>query len=286
MRTDGRRSTEVDVMARLKGRNQIRRFRQVAEKLVPKITIHKGVSGVVVAGGLARGFADQYSDVDITVFLSKRNKKLKKEIRKLGFDEQRIAHVDIDLEVHFLQDFRKRKLSEMQKWDFSQTEIIFDPEGEIRRLLTDKVRVPKSYWVRRVVVYSELLKWYCCPPETRIGTIAEAWVERGDLVSAHYCTDYSLDLIIRVLFALNREFLPPPKWRIYYSYNLRWLPKGYGELLKEIMLVHELSLSELGRRLNALRELWYEILPKIEKETGLTPSSISRYYVQRILHQR
>ena len=163
---------------------------------------------------------------------------------------------------------------------------MFDPEGEIGRLLTYKVRVPQSYWVRRVVVYAELLKWYCCPPETRIGTIAEAWVERGDLVSAHYCIDYSLDLTIRVLFALNREFLPSPKWRIFYSQTLRWLPKGYGKLLKETMLVHELSLSELERRLNALRKLWRGILPKIENEMGLTTSSISRYYVQRILHQR
>jgi predicted nucleotidyltransferase len=276
----------VDVMANLKGRNQIRRFQQVAEKLVAQITTNNGVSGVVIAGGLVRGFADQYSDVDITVFLSKKNRMLRKKIGKLGSDEQRITHVDIDLEVHFIEDFRKRKLHEMQKWDFSHIEIVFDPEGKIERLMTDKVRVPQSYWVRRVVVYAELLKWYCCPPETRIGTIAQAWVERGDLVSAHYCTDYSLDLIIKVLFALNKEFLPPPKWRIFYSHNLKWLPKRYGQLLKEIMLVHELSLSELERRLNALKELWRGILPRIEKETGLTPSSISRYYVQRILHQR
>ena len=273
-------------MARLKGRNKVRRFRQVAEKLVPKITNHKGVSGVVIAGGLARGFADQYSDVDITVFLSKKNRMLRKKIRKLGSDEQRISHVDVDLEVHFLEDFRKRKLSEMQKWDFSHVEIVFDPEGGIERLLTDKVKVPQSYWVRKIVVCSELLKWYCCPPETRIGTIAEAWVERGDLISAHYCANHSLDLIIKVLFALNREFLPPPKWRIFYSYGLEWLPKKYGELLKKAMMAHELSLSELKRRLNALRELWRGIQPRIEKETGLTTSLISRYYVQRILHQR
>jgi len=106
------------------------------------------------------------------------------------------------------------------------------------------------------------------------------------LVSAHYCADHSLDLVIRVLFALNREFLPPTKWRIFYSYGLKWLPKRYGELLKEAMMAQELSLLELKRRLNALRELWREILPRIEKETGLTTSLISKYYVQRILHQR
>ncbi len=272
-------------MMRLNGQHCIEKFRGIAEELVSKIVENDDVAGIVLAGGLERGFTDKYSDVDILVFLRKKSQVLRNRILKLGSEMQKQSGVDVDAEVHFLDDFKKRKASEMQKWDLSHMLIVFDPQSEIKQLFRQKTKVPRSYWARRVVVHSEHLKWYCCPPETRIGTIAEAWVDRGDLVSAHYCTDYSLDLIIRVLFALNREFLPPPKWRIYYSYNLRWLPKGYGELLKEIMLVHELSLSELKRRLNALRELWHEILPRIENEMGLTPSSISRYYVERILHQ-
>jgi len=272
-------------MMRLNRQNCIERFRGIAEELVSKIVENDDVVGIVFAGGLERGFTDKYSDVDILVFLRKKSQVLRNRIVKLGSEMQKHSAVDVDLEVHFLDDFRNQKMSEMRKWDLSHMLVVFDPQSEIKQLLRQKTKVPRSYWVRRVVVHSEHLKWYCCPPETRIGTITEAWAERGDLVSAHYCIDYSLDLTIRILFALNREFLPSPKWRIFYSHTLKWLPKGYGKLLKETMLVHELSLSELERRLNALRELWCGILPRIENETGLTPSSISRYYVQRIIHQ-
>ena len=273
-------------MMRLNGQNRIEKFRGIAEELVSKIVENRGVAGIVLAGGLERGFTDKYSDVDILVFLRKKSQLLRNRIVKLGSEMQKRTGIDVDLEVHFLDDFRNQKMSEMRKWDLSHMLVVFDPQSEIKQLLKQKTKVPRSYWVRRVVVHSEHLKWYCCPPETRIGTITEAWVERDDLVSAHYCIDYSLDLIIRILFALNREFLPPPKWRIFYSYGLKWLPKKYCELLKEAMIVHELSLPELRRRLNALRELWRGILPRIKNETGLTTSSISRYYVQRILHQR
>jgi hypothetical protein len=40
------------------------------------------------------------------------------------------------------------------------------------------------------------------------GTIAEAWVDRGDMLSAHYCLNYSIELLVKTVFALNKEFLP------------------------------------------------------------------------------
>jgi hypothetical protein len=63
------------------------------------------------------------------------------------------------------------------------------------------------------------------------------------------------------------------------------LPENYRGLLGEAMLVKSFSKKEFNRRLGALRELWSGILPKIKKETGLTPSLISKYYVEKILHQ-
>jgi hypothetical protein len=117
-------------------------------------------------------------------------------------------------------------------------------------------------------------------------TVTGAWVARGDLVSAHYCVNYALDLMMSVLFALNKEFLPPQKWRIFYSYSLKWLPKDYEKLVKEAMLVKSLSAQDLERRLLALRETWSQILSKTREETGLTPDSLSQLFVEKVLHQK
>jgi predicted nucleotidyltransferase len=269
----------------LRGRNQIGRFREIAEELASKIEAHDGVVGIVFAGGLERGFADKYSDVDILVFLRKKSQVLRDRILRLGSERQKCSGVDVDLEVHFLENFRKRKLSEIHKWDLSHVQVAFDPQGEIRQLLKEKTKVPRSFWIRRIVVCSEYLKWYCCPPRADIGTIAKAWVERGDMVSAHYCVNYGLDLIVNIVYALNRELVPPPKWKFFYSHSLRWLPNDYSRLVKETLSASVLSVKDLNRRLSALRGLWQEILPKIEEETSLTPASMSKYFVEKVLHQ-
>jgi len=273
------------MMPKLKGKNQVRRFRRVAEGLVSKISSFEGVAGIVFIGGLVRGFADRFSDVDIIVFLSRRDERLKRRIRGLGVDVQRRLGIDVDLEVHFLEDFRRWKWDEVDRWEFSRAEIVFDPKGEVKKIFKEKLRVRKGFWVRRIVVCGEYLKWYCCPPKGDVGTVAECWVERGDLVSAHYCLTYGVDLLVRIVFALNREFLPAPKWRIFYSYELKWLPENHRRLLGEAMLVKSFSVKEFRRRLEATRKLWCEMLPKIREETGLTTELISKYYVEKVLHQ-
>jgi len=86
-------------------------------------------------------------------------------------------------------------------------------------------------------------------------------------------------------YALNREFLPAPKWRIFYSYGLKWLPPDYKRLVGEALLVKSFSVKDFRRRLEAIRELWCGILPKIREETGLTTELISKYYFEKVLHQ-
>jgi predicted nucleotidyltransferase len=272
-------------MMKLKGKNQIRKFRLIAEALKSKITQYEGVVGIIFIGGLVRGFADKYSDVDIIVLLRERDESLRKAIRRVGLDEQKRSGIDIDLEVHIFEDFKKREWNEMLRWDFSRAEIVFDHHGEIRRLVREKMNVPESFWIKRIVIDGEHLKWYCCPTQEGIGSIVDLWIDRGDLVSAHYCLSHAFDLLIRIIFALNREILPAPKWRIFYSFKLKWLPKDYKTLLEEVVTVKTLSTGDLRRRLKALQIMWAETLFRLKEENGLTPQLISKYYVEKVLRQ-
>ena len=132
-------------MVKLKGENRIRKFRRVAEGLVSKIVSFEGVTGIVFIGGLVRGFVDKFSDLDIIVFLSRRDDQVRRKIRDLGVDEQRRLGIDVDLEVHFLEDFERWKWDEVDKWEFSRAEIVFDPKGEIRKVFGEKLRVSKDF---------------------------------------------------------------------------------------------------------------------------------------------
>lgn len=277
--------TRVETMRKIAGKNQIRKFEGIAESLKSEIASYGGISGIVFSGGLVRGFADKYSDVDIIVLLNEKNQVLKRKIQKIGKDEQKHSQVDVDLEVHFLEDFKKRKWNETARWDFSHSEIVYDPQGKLRNLFRKKLKVSKSFWTKRIITYGEYVKWYCCPPQHDVGTMTEAWVDRGDILSAHYCLNYALSLLVKILFALNKEFLPPPKWAIFYSYHLRWLPPNYKELISETITIKRFCKPDLHRRLGAAKEMWQEILPKIAEETGLTPELISRHYVKNVLRQ-
>ncbi|HKZ94814.1 MAG TPA: nucleotidyltransferase domain-containing protein [Candidatus Bathyarchaeia archaeon] len=271
---------------KLRGENRIREFKQVAKKLTSRLSSFEGVLGIAFIGGLVRGFADKYSDLDIIVLLARRDEQLRRQFYDLSSDVARVSGVDVDLEVHFIDDFKGQKWDEIDRWEFSKVKIVFDPEGVVQRVFREKLKQPKDFWTKRIALLAEYMKWYCCPPKENVGTVAQTWVDRGDLLSAHYCLNYAVDLVLKVVFTLNKEHLPAPKWRLFYSYNLKWLPKGFSKLIKDAMKATDFSTDELEFRLRALRELWHGVVPKIRDVTGLTMEELSEYFVEKILRVR
>ncbi|MEM3458986.1 MAG: DUF4037 domain-containing protein [Candidatus Bathyarchaeia archaeon] len=272
-------------MVGLKGENRIEVFRKAAEQLVSRISSFDGVVGIVFLGGLVRGFADRFSDLDVTVFLGDADEGLVRRVRGVVSEVEKRFGVETDVMVHVLSEFRRWRWDEADRWELSRAEIVYDPKGEVKRIFEDKLRLPKDLWTKRIAVCAEYLRWCACPPREGVGTVAESWIERGDLASAHYCLDYALELLIRLVYALNKEFLAPPKWRIHYAYRLKWLPKDYEKLVKEAMTVKSLSVKEFNRRLEAIRKLWSNITPKIKEVTGLEKEQLSKYYVEKVLKQ-
>jgi len=272
-------------MVKPRGKNQIAKFRRVAERLVDRILHFDGLAGIIFIGGLARGFADKYSDVDVIVFLSRKDDGLSRQIRIIGSEESRLSNIDVDLEVHSLAEFKKWKLDGVVMWDFSKAEIVFDSKGEVAKVFKRKFSVPESYWVHQIAVCAEHLKWYCCPPNKDVGTIAGSWIDRGDLASAHYCLNYALDLMLQMVYALNREFAPAPKWRVFYIDSLKWVPPDFSRHIHDFVVVKSLSIDDFRRRLGIINEIWRHIVPKIEQETHLTLDLLSKHFVETVLGQ-
>ncbi len=264
-------------MAKLKGINRIRKFRRTADKLVSKISSLEGISGIALIGGLTRGFTDKFSDLDVVVFLNEDDDHLKTQVHNARLDEEKRSGIEIDLEMHLVEHFKAWNWDEIDKREFSRAEIVFDPDGKIKKLFEEKLSVPKDYWIKRVAVFIEYLTWYGCPPQENVGTISESWIERGDLVSAHYCLNYSVELLLKILFALNKEFLPPPKWIVFDSCELEWLPNDYRKLIKEATCTKSFTTKDFKRRLNAIRKMWSQTVPKIEEETKMTIDQIRKY---------
>lgn len=105
-----------------------------------------------------RDFADKFSDLEIIVFLSKKDDEFRRQIRKTGLHEEQCSGVYIDLEMYLLSDFAKWKSDEIDMWDFSKSEIVSDPSGEVGKLFGRKLHISESLWVKRIAVYAEYLK--------------------------------------------------------------------------------------------------------------------------------
>ncbi len=182
----------LEMTVKLKGINRIARFRRAAADFASKIAAYEGVAGILFLGGLVKGFVDDFSDLDVVVLLKKRDDNLKGRLVRLWRDAEHRYHIEIDFEIHLIEDFKAYGWDDADRWEFSKAKIVFDPDGEARKVLEEKLRVSENFWKKRVVVYAGYLKWYCCPVRKDAGTVAEVWVKRGALTSAHYCLNYGV----------------------------------------------------------------------------------------------
>lgn len=230
-------------------------------------------------GGLARGFLDEYSDLDIVVLLSKRDARLRREVVSMGREEARAAGVDVDLEVHSLTDFKRLRRDDNRRWECSKAAVVYDRRGRTREAVSSIVSVPEGFWVDRVVGDWAYFQWCVANPDAP-KSIAEICVDRGDLLGAHYCVNYSVDLLLELVYALNRGFLPPQKWRIAYLDELAWKPNGLDDALRESMMVLDLGPRDLKRRVGAMKRLHRPLGQKVRRFTGLDGDDFWQHFLK------
>lgn len=230
-------------------------------------------------GGLSRGHLDEYSDLDVVVLLSRQDPKLKSEIEAMGRAEAEDIGMDVDLEVHSLRGFERLERDDNMRWECSRATVVHDKSGRTAEALSRVTLVADGFWVDRVVGDWAYLQWSVSNPDAP-KSVAEICVDRGDLEGAHYCVNYSIDLLLELVYALNREFLPPPKWRMVYLDELAWTPSGFRSALREAMVVRGLDQTDLERRVSAMGRLHAPIGRKVRAFTGLDDDEFWKHFLR------
>ncbi len=236
-------------------------YLKIARDFVKRFERKKGVIGAALIGGSGRGNVDKYSDIDIAIFVKRGTdlgmKKEGETFVKLSGNRK----VKIDWGIAEYESELKGTWSMEKRWAYSQCKIIYDPEGKVKRLIDKKLIFPEKEreWLLMEGV-EQAHYWGIAVPEKL--------AYRGDMISAHYSINLGLAMLLQTLFALNKQFIPSPHWRIWFARKLKWKPKDFDEKIREIILVKEFTLEELKRRQKALLYLWKRIKPKVEKEVG------------------
>ena len=233
--------------ARVPSSGRLTEAMAVAEEFASRFR-RRGVVGVVFLGALARRYFDKHSDIDIVVF--------KRKGVRLGVPRERELEYKgflVDYEVRDYEDELRRPWSMEERWTFSHALIHYDPRGEVAKLL--KRKVPLKEGERRRLLRESLswAAWYGWD-------FADSWVRRGDPASAHYCVTVALSLLVKALFLLNGQLVPPDKWLLREAAKLGMLPPNFAEIVREALLVRDLTREELERRKAAVAELraWLE----------------------------
>ncbi len=89
----------------MKGENRIDLFKDVGTEIVKKMARHKSVVGALFIGGIARGFADKYSDVDILLFLDHEDATIRSLVRSLAKELEGRSSLETDIEVCVLEEY-------------------------------------------------------------------------------------------------------------------------------------------------------------------------------------
>jgi predicted nucleotidyltransferase len=191
------------------------------------------LEGIVYLGGLARGFADEFSDIDIALFSKKPMPNL-----QLG---ERLSPEGYDLEIYNIaMDEGFQKWTPIQKEAYEEGVVIYDKNNNVTPFLNDALCFNDDYRIKRSLELIFNMAWHgwIYTPyknKTEKGYFwvlpEDLWFRRNHTANAFYVAQKSIEHYIELMFVINRKWSPDYKWRYIKYLNLPVLPKNAKENL-------------------------------------------------------
>jgi hypothetical protein len=196
-----------------RGENRYNEFLTAAKVVSKKVSKIKGVVGILATGGIGRGYCDDYSDLDLTVYVDDR--KFDEITKYIAVGGLRYKGIEIDTPVESYQNALNQKSpskywSQDARWDRENSKILFDTDSRLKSLLKEKLVFPD--WEQK-----KLLSKYQKGVETHLIYFYEMWQKRGSQINLADTLIRASKNIILWLYAKNKKFHPYlPKWLFYY----------------------------------------------------------------------
>lgn len=175
---------------------------------------HSAILVSVVTGSVSYGFCDEFSDVDVTVYLDKTRAHPDSLIHRMFFH---CRHASVGVSYYFT---RKEKLAGLlcndmcvpwteftpcEFFDLTRFVAIYDPQDAVTRIKErcdfyppeELTKIVRGLWV--TVNVSGLLKARKC-------------LSRGERVVAQMLASRGLEALLRLIYMLNRSYFPYTKW--------------------------------------------------------------------------
>ncbi len=247
-----------------KGRNRYDEFFAAAKVVSRKISEIEGVIGILATGGIGRGYCDDYSDLDLIVYVD--DEKFEEITKYIAVGGLRYKEIDVDTPVESYQNALNQKSpsrhwSQDARWDRENSKILFDTEGRIKSLLKEKLVFPD--WEQK-----KLLSKYQKGVEAHLIYYFETWEKRGNSINLADTLIRASKNIILWIYAKNKKFHPYlPKWLFYYLENDLVPEAKFFSTIKKPFLGPLKTVKDLRNVRGELIELCEKIGIKLEIES-------------------
>lgn len=239
-----------------KSKNRYDEFLSAARIISEKISKIEGVMGILATGGIGRGFCDDYSDLDLIVYVD--DKKVKKIEKYIAVGYLRYKEIELDTPVVSYQKAKNHKSpsdywSQVKRWDRENSQILFDVDNKIKSMLKEKLVFPD--WEQK-----KLLKKYRQGIEEHLKYNFEMWKKRGDLINLSDSLIRTTEHLILWIYAKNKKFQPYiPKWLFYYLENNLIPESKFFNVIKKPYIESFKTIKQARRIRNELLELCQKI---------------------------
>lgn len=235
-----------------KNKNRYSEFLSIAKSISKKISRIEGVVGILATGGVARGYCDDYSDLDLIVYA---DDKVAKEIETyIAVGYLMYKEIGLDTPVELYQKALNHSSpsgywSQVMRWDRANSQILFDTENRIRDLLKGKLVFPD--WEQK-----KLLEKHRQAVQDHLKYNFEMWGKRGDLVNLANSLVRATEHVILWIYAKRKRFQPYlPKWLFYYLENDLLPESKYFNVIKKPYLNPIKTIGDAKKVRNGLLNL-------------------------------
>ncbi len=252
--------------------NQVRQLLAHLDGQLQLFLTMPGLVGLTLNGGLSRGFGDSLSEVDVTLYLDKEGQQVADSGRcPLPLGIAVLSGQLYDIKTVSYEEELERKFGQVDLWDMSYAQILYDPEGKVAELFTMKLsQRPKgedaadhiwdAYWHYRLA--------------------GDIWVARGDIEQGHLMLNRAIEPLLKALFVTNEEYVPHEKWLVHMSRTLPWLPEDYTERLQSALIPTTGGVEGLKMRQAAIIALGDDMNAHIRQNhlSGFALASHQKYF--------
>ncbi len=243
------------------------------------LTQYPELCGVVLLGGAANGsraFLDRFSDLDAAIFISVPTAASTESdsVRDFLDNNQTAlpqwlppfssilpcsAHPDGEIEVNVHQLILELEERSTHAWDeakmevFSEAaEIMYDPSGRVECLVARKTMWDDRIARRLLLRLLGQARWYGVINPSR-------QIARGFPLHAQDLLNEAIEILIWIVYLVNRHYRPHKKWRIERCCCLPVLPGKFRERLVEAMYVPNMTEDNILHRSHIIEALLEDV---------------------------